>query len=162
MKSSRGINIGSVSILVIFVLLCLTTFATLSLVSANADQKLTKAAADSVTEFYKADSAAEEILKQIDTVLKANSDEIDEQTYFSLCALELEGLNNITVNSSNDGLSAEYKVPINENRELFVAIDILYPASQADKRYKIAKWQAKQIDEWELDDSLKLWDGTIN
>lgn len=39
---SAGISIGMVSILMIFVVLCLTTFATLSFVSARADLKLSK------------------------------------------------------------------------------------------------------------------------
>ena len=39
-KRSFGLSIGSSSILMVFVVLCLTTFATLSLVSANADYKL--------------------------------------------------------------------------------------------------------------------------
>ena len=62
---SAGVSIGMVSILMIFVVLCLTTFATLSFVSARADLKLSKKASDSVSEYYAADSAAETYLAQI-------------------------------------------------------------------------------------------------
>lgn len=67
---SAGVSIGMVSILMIFVVLCLTTFATLSFVSARADLKLSKKASDSVSEYYAADSAAETYLAQIASQLE--------------------------------------------------------------------------------------------
>ena len=39
-KKQFGMNIGSASILLVFVILCLVSFAVLSIVSANADSKL--------------------------------------------------------------------------------------------------------------------------
>ena len=65
-KLNTGISVGSSSILVIFVVLCLTTFATLSLVSANADYKLTSRVAEETAGYYVADAQAEELLMQID------------------------------------------------------------------------------------------------
>ncbi len=65
-KINTGISVGSSSILVIFVVLCLTTFATLSLVSANADYRLTLRVADETADYYAADAQAEELLMQID------------------------------------------------------------------------------------------------
>ena len=67
---SAGVSIGMVSILMIFVVLCLTTFATLSFVSARADLKLSKKASDSVSEYYAADSTAETYLAQIASQLE--------------------------------------------------------------------------------------------
>lgn len=63
---NTGISVGSSSILVVFVVLCLTTFATLSLASANADYKLTRRTADEAAAYYAADAKAEDILMQID------------------------------------------------------------------------------------------------
>ena len=39
-KRQFGMNIGSASILLVFVILCLVSFAVLSIVSANADSRL--------------------------------------------------------------------------------------------------------------------------
>lgn len=39
-KKQFGMNIGSASILLVFVILCLVSFAVLSIVSANADSRL--------------------------------------------------------------------------------------------------------------------------
>jgi len=55
---------GSSSILVIFVLLCITTFATLSLVSAMASYRLAQQVAASSSAFYEADSRAVEIMAE--------------------------------------------------------------------------------------------------
>ena len=41
-RTQMGLGVGASSILLIFVLLCLTTFATLSLVSAQADARLSE------------------------------------------------------------------------------------------------------------------------
>ena len=40
-KKQFGMNIGSASILLVFVILCLVSFAVLSIVSANADSSIT-------------------------------------------------------------------------------------------------------------------------
>nr|WP_122012959.1 hypothetical protein [Maliibacterium massiliense] len=56
---SMGIGVGSVSILAIFVVLCLTAFAALSLVSARADVKLARKSADAGAAYYAAEAQAE-------------------------------------------------------------------------------------------------------
>ena len=48
-KRPMAFNIGTSSILIVFVLLCLATFAALSLVSANADYRLSTALAERTT-----------------------------------------------------------------------------------------------------------------
>ena len=45
-KTRIGLNIGTSSILLVFVLLCMVTFAVLSFVSANADYKLSRSLGD--------------------------------------------------------------------------------------------------------------------
>lgn len=74
-----GLNIGASSILVVFILLCLVTFSVLSLVSANADLKLSKRVAEHTREYYDATSEAEEILaaKALET---RNMDEMADYT----------------------------------------------------------------------------------
>ena len=68
-KNELHLSVGTSSILMIFVVLCLTTFGVLSYVTANADYKLSKKNADAVTAYYKADTKANELLKTIDSQL---------------------------------------------------------------------------------------------
>ena len=63
------VSIGGVSILIILVQLCLTTFACTTMMSARANTVLTNQAAESCAAYYAADAAAEELLARIDTAL---------------------------------------------------------------------------------------------
>ncbi len=57
--------VGGTSLLVIFAVLCLTVFSLLSLSTVRADERLSKASAKAVADYYEADAKAEEILAQI-------------------------------------------------------------------------------------------------
>lgn len=70
-KLKMGVGIGGPSIIMIFVVLCFTTLGALSLMTADADWKLTSKVAASVTDYYAADSKAEEILADSDAALKS-------------------------------------------------------------------------------------------
>ena len=69
-QSTGGGNIGGSSILVIFVLLCITTFAALSLVSALAGHRLAVQMVESVNARYEADSQAEQMLAQVSRIVQ--------------------------------------------------------------------------------------------
>ena len=57
--------VGGSSLLVIFAVLCLTVFALLSLSTVRADGRLGDTSAQSVSQYYAADGAAEEILARL-------------------------------------------------------------------------------------------------
>lgn len=59
------VPVGGSALLVIFAVLCLTSFAMMSLATVQANHRLTTASADAVTAYYRADSRAEEILAQL-------------------------------------------------------------------------------------------------
>ncbi len=87
-KRSFGLSIGSSSILMVFVVLCLTTFATLSLVSANADYKLSRKTADAAAAYYALDTAGERMLSDLADLLKRTRPaQTQEET---ACRLTLE------------------------------------------------------------------------
>lgn len=68
-KYKANLGTGASSILMIFVVLCMTTFGILSLVSARADLNLTKANEKAVANYYKADAQAEQELCALDQAL---------------------------------------------------------------------------------------------
>ena len=77
MKKKRfGVNIGTASILIVFVVVCLVSFAVLSLVSANADYKLTQKLAERETDYYNACNLAYRDLNTIDDMLHVYEDEV--------------------------------------------------------------------------------------
>ena len=100
MKEKRPVSlpaIGGSSLLVIFAVLCLTVFALLSLSTVLAEQRISQAAAQSVSDWYGADLHAQKIFAEL------RNGEIPSQV-------------------EKSGNIYSYTVPISENRFLEVAL----------------------------------------
>lgn len=119
------INVGSSSILLIFVILCLVSFATLSIVSANADAKLSRRVVERTTAYYEACNRAQTDIASMDNTLKAvYADSFDEDEYFMAV-----------------GHKKTYLFPISDLQTLSVSLDILYPEQTGEPFYRITSWQ---------------------
>ena len=79
--------VGGSSLLVIFIVLCLTVFAMLSLSSVQADGRLCTAAAEAVRAYYKADCKAEEILAQLRQGTVPENVQVSGNRYSYECAV---------------------------------------------------------------------------
>lgn len=64
-------SVGGASILMIFVVLCLTTFGVLSYVTANADNRISERNAEAVKNYYQANRQAQTKLEEVDGALAA-------------------------------------------------------------------------------------------
>ena len=129
-KLSFGLNVGSSSILLVFVLLCLVLFAALSIISANADNKLTKKVLERTTAYYTACNDAELTLSELDeSLVTAYKNSIDETDYFSKV-----------------GHQHSYTFPISDLQYLKVDVEITYPKNDKDTFYFVKKWQVVSIE----------------
>ena len=129
-KQYFGMNIGSASILLIFIILCLVSFAVLSIVSTNADSKLTQRVLNRTTAYYEACNSAETALAAVDSTLRSIYDTSDDaDSYFQ------------TV-----GHSKSYAIPVTDLQTLQVTIEILYPETNDDTFYRITSWQVITTD----------------
>lgn len=124
-KTEYGVNVGSSSLLMIFVVLCLISFAALSIVSANADKKLSEKMLTRTTAYYEACNSAEESLAAVDRVLL-------EQ--YGQCSSEDEYFQKV-------GHSKSYTIPFAETKKLYVEIKIIYPKQEHDPFYRITSWK---------------------
>ncbi len=161
-KQSTGINIGGSSILVIFVLLCLTTFATLSMVSANADYKLALKSAEALEKYYAADAVAEEVLAQVNAVLLSAAVTSQEE-YLSKVSIGLGAIATVPVSfspTSPQSGTAVYTIPLDDIQALTVVLDLAQSIS--GKQYRIAQWKVQSTAPllFEEEESLILWNGT--
>ena len=68
-KSLPVTNIGTISLIMIFIVLCMVTFAALSLSSAASDARLGQKMQAQLTGYYAASNKAEELLAQTDRIL---------------------------------------------------------------------------------------------
>lgn len=72
MQNKRKIpltNIGSVSLIMIFIILCMVIFAVLSLSESTGDYNFTRKLADHTAAYYTASNQAEEVLSDIDDII---------------------------------------------------------------------------------------------
>ena len=115
MRQSSGggsANIGGSSILVIFVLLCITTFATLAMVSATASYRLAIQVAQAADDFFAAENIAEEKLAEISGILSRANGQSFYAQLADLGALYQDGVITYSV-SVNDSLRLDVELHVN-------------------------------------------------
>ena len=140
--SQPGFQIGTSYLLVIFVVLCLVTFAALSLSSSLRDQSYTKKLAAHQTAYASASSEASARLAQIDAALKESD-----------AAVALKNLSDATVTEeTTDGLQIDYTVPVTDSQQLEVTI-LADPDSHSRR---ILRWKEAATSDWEAQTTLPV------
>ena len=144
-------TVGGSSILTIFAVLCFVIFALLSLSTATANSTLTNKSIDGVTQYYKADTEAEEILAK----LRAGQAPVGVTIYKA--ETTKDGVKRIVA----DGVGytdwdeyASYTCEIDENQELQVEVLLRFDDSEA---YRVITWNKVYTSEWEADDSMNVY-----
>ena len=130
------ISTGTTSIVLIFVMLSLLTFAVLSLVSAQANLRLSRKSAERTTAYYQAENAANDVLAGL---LRARED--GPQALADYAAQQ-----QVTLTGSR----ASYQVPLGEDQVLAVELTL------SDGGYTIGRWQAVSGYDWNAAEPLGL------
>lgn len=139
-RKSYGVNIGSSSILLIFVILCLVSFAVLSIVSAQTDYKLSCKLAERTTKYYEANNEVESYLRDLQASLeKIYEDSATAEEYFAVA-----------------GHDTTFSIQLSEQQMLNVHLTILYPGD-GKGYYEINTWKVETQDTLELDDTLPVF-----
>ncbi|MDL2232476.1 hypothetical protein LJC63_02700 [Ruminococcaceae bacterium OttesenSCG-928-L11] len=150
-RSNVRLSVGSSSIVVIFVILTLTTFATLSLVSANADNTLSKKNVEMSLQYYEADAAAEDMLAAIDGQLQTIS--ASGSAFLPQAESLAGGLDGVTAYTEDGGLFLAYAVPVNEVQQLEVVLKV---EPDPAIRYTRQQWAIVSTVEDEQEDDVEL------
>lgn len=127
-------NIGISSLLIIFLVLSLTTFALLALSTAKSDYALSQKLADHRTDYYTASAKAEQILSKIDQMLEENDENILSTEDFIIDETT------VTPDTEEGNLYLSYSIPLENEQNLFVKLQITNTASAAHY-YEILAWQ---------------------
>lgn len=152
-RQAPFVNIGSSLLLVIFLVLCLVTFATLSLSSARSDESFSRRMADRKTEYYEAAGQAEDLLAQIDQLLEETALKSGKNRW---TALDFGSISP-EIHYDADNTAVSYQVPINDKQSLDVVLLLNTPEEAAQSGYyRIHKWQTVNTEKWESDDTLNL------
>lgn len=133
------VQIGTSSLVLIFTVLCLVVFSTLSIASAKVDQKLAEKNQQYVTDYYIGDGKAEEMLKEINDNLVGYGDSYQPETQI-----------------------IDYKVDLNQEQFLFVELELFsnMENQESKKKYVIRKWVVQNKVDYEIDEDLQVWDGS--
>ena len=139
MKSRRAGGVGSVSLVLIFSTLCLSIFSVLSLSDAVGQKSTSALLAESVTDYYAADTNAERVLAALSECLRTGTDVPD-----TLCGAA------VTVSEESDGTHYAYACDIDEKQVLTVE------AVYADNVLTITRWAKGARGEWVGDDGIPV------
>ncbi|MBQ4346983.1 MAG: hypothetical protein IJC39_00865 [Firmicutes bacterium] len=145
-RRGAKMNIGSVSLVVIFVTLCLSVFSVLAFSSARAEKALAERSAEAIREYY----AAELILAE-----KAGA--LEEAAFFGANEEELILLAEemgFSAEKTAEGLLIEGDSAVDESRKICAKL-LIVPGES----FRIIRWQEVFAEEWTPDDDLNVWDG---
>ncbi len=122
--------------LAIFVVLCLTTLAVLSVVSARADMALTEKTALASKQYYAADALVEEKLASLLEIVETGGNWYD----FALS----EGFE---IFSRRGAAIVAYAAPISDSKELYVEVELAVSAAgSATGEWSRTVWQTRVIE----------------
>lgn len=148
---NTGIGVGGSSVLAVFVVLCLTTFGVLSLVSARADLRLSQRSAEQVTRYYEADARGQFLLSRLGE-LTGGADQLPHQA---------RDLKYVTASyaSPQGEILVEFTIPMGEDQTLAGRADIAPLLTGG--RVRLLRYQVEAADHWAGDGTLDLWEGSF-
>lgn len=152
-SSRSAISVGTTTLVLIFVLLCLLTFSVLSLVSARANMRLSQKSADRTTAYYEAENTSSDILIQVTEAVQKYLNISDEDTFFKNVRTELDGKNGIRF---TDDETLTWTVSLTENQYLRAEVQISFQPFSNGNHYRIIAWNTYTDYDWGTDQSLPL------
>ena len=151
-KAAAGsINIGTSSLILIFIILCLVTFAVLSLSTAAGEWSLAGRNAESVQGYYEADRQAVEFAAYAGKKLQQIREESrDDDSFFRLAK---EAFGSYYIEESRS-VGTDIDMPYDQKLQVVLALD---PSESCG--YRITAWHVYMAQDYEIDQSLKVWSG---
>lgn len=137
-----GIHVGSASILLIFIVLCLVSLAVLSLASASADDRLSQKIANREVAYYEACNQVEANLQVLDQKLLASYQQCPTQQEYLALASQYQ---------------LTYVIPISDIQSLKVEVTPVFPTNDQPHFYEIVCWKTIMSAPLEYDDSLHVF-----
>lgn len=174
-------NIDASSLLVIFLILCLVTFAILTLTSAKSDADFAEKLAHHKTNYYAACNTAESTLDKIDAVLadawqlhtdtgknsinndssQPNLTSSDTAAVFTEIETQLTALDSreqlqLSMDFTQSEPTISYAVAIDDKQNLCVTLTLTAAPAKGEAYYRISQWQVQSFGEWKGDQTLNL------
>lgn len=164
---SSFINLGFSTIIMVFLTICFVTFASLSVLTAHSDYKLSQKVAEKTTAYYRADALARNVAEHIDyTLYELYESTLSASEYYETIFSTDFTVNmpitttTISVTNINDITCISYTIPVSDTQNLHVTLKVNYPASDSECFSTITKWQTTTAHTLDTSDTyLNLYTG---
>lgn len=180
-QQSYFVNIGSSSLLIIFLVLCLATFAILTLSSARSDHSFSERLAEHKKTYYEASAKAEMVVAGVDEILFQTAEEIDligqnnggnvahtanssdlsdaygkylESVKAALDGQQIEGIP-LEIQQMEDECKVSFRIPAGAQQELSVILQVTDYREHVHY-YEIRAWEIVNKDSRETAQPLNL------
>ncbi|MDL2289690.1 hypothetical protein LJB83_02885 [Clostridia bacterium OttesenSCG-928-F22] len=160
MKQQRkvGMNFGVVTIISIFILLCLTAFSVLALSTVTADKALSERSMEYESNYIAAKNQGESLLFHLDNLLYNVEKKVSTpEQYWNTLKTSFDKLGYDTLEFHEESKTLSYKTTISERTDLHATIQLFEP-KQADTRYHVV-WEVRSHDDNLDSDTPNLWNG---
>ncbi|MBQ8787481.1 MAG: hypothetical protein IJZ61_07585 [Oscillospiraceae bacterium] len=114
-----GIGTGYLSLMMIFVVLCLTMLAALSFSAAESERKYSEKSAEYTKSYYDADAAAKRTFAKVAEIAA----EYDDYSDFMFLG-ELDMIDGVSYESTPVGIEISWTTPINDRQNIYSQIKI--------------------------------------
>lgn len=155
-KTEYRMGTGATSLLMIFIVLCLTTLSILALTTARNDLKMSNRAVEWTRDYYQATDRVQGILSELDAQLSARQAQEPEDEYFA--GLEGVAVDGVDLDYNPAERRLAFSVDAGEDRYLRVEIECLSPGDGA--RYRVVKHEMRYKNEWEIEFNRELFMGS--
>lgn len=159
MKNNISMGMGGTLVIVIFVVLCLTVFATLSFTTAYSDLKLVNKTQEMTYDYYTTEGNAEKRLSEIFDIM-VEATQVDLNDYYHRLSVLLSQTEDVTVISSDkNDFNIYYEVHGNENQKICVTLRVSNDITNKPK-YEIVTWNLANIELPVYEEKyIDLWEG---
>ena len=156
--SQNGLGTGYASLIMIFVIICLTALAVLSFSAAGMNDSLRTKHRDNSAAFYEAESNANKILMKIDEAAY----EASQSGLFMTFEDSAAQLEDVAAVPCPDGYNVSWSCKVTDKLTLLCAVTVYEsPELHGNKRYEVTKWQTVPAEAASPDTHLNVWDGTF-
>ncbi len=151
--SIGGMGTGYVSLIMIFVAICLSALAALSFSAAGMNEELRSRNRSNSAAFYEAENRANRVLMQLD---EAAYEAAESGLFMTFADTEIDG---VTVTPCPDGYTASWTDTVTDKLDLVCSVTVyLSPELHDGRRYSIDKWETVPAGT-SADVPLNVWNG---
>ena len=125
-KSLPVTNLGTISLIMIFIVLCMVTFAALSLSSASRDMRAGQNMRAHLEEYYNVSNEAETLLAQADHIFaEAYAATADDSEFYRIVSEQTSPFAKAEI--ADGQFTLTYQLDINDTQALLVKLAVRYP-----------------------------------